>query len=285
MSPLLIPEPPLQVLPSLAVAIGLNEAIVLQQIHYWAERSTTVIDGHRWVYNTVAQWRVQFPFWSDDTISRTIKSLRERGIVIARHLSENAFDRTLYYRVDYPKMDELQPQKADPIPAGCGVLAPAVCGNGGRQDAGLSDKTETTSENTQRAGARRSAPRAKGDTKPATIKADQLAQLGVPAASAEAWLAIRKEKRLPLTQRALELTEQDGREVGMTLLQTIEACIRRGWAAFRVDWWRQGAAAQGGANNSRDASRRRFIEGINGTGSHGQHTIDLDPDSVTILRD
>ena len=32
---LLISEPPLQVLPSLAVKIGLNEAIVLQQIHYW----------------------------------------------------------------------------------------------------------------------------------------------------------------------------------------------------------------------------------------------------------
>ena len=282
MSPLLIPEPPLQVLPSLAVAIGLNEAIVLQQIHYWAERSTAVVDGHRWVYNTVAQWRVQFPFWSDDTISRTIKSLRERGLVIARHLSENAFDRTLYYRVDYPKMDELQPQKAVPIAAGCGGQKPAVCGNGGRQDAGLSDKTETTTETTQRAGVRKGAPRAKAEAKPVTIKAEHLTQLGIPASSAEAWLAIRKEKRLPLTQRALELTEQDGREVGLTLPQTIDACIRRGWAAFRADWWQRGAA-QGGANNSRDASRRRFIDGINGAGSHGQHTIDLDPDSITIV--
>lgn len=31
---LLIEEPPLQILPSLAAAIGLNEAIVLQQL-YW----------------------------------------------------------------------------------------------------------------------------------------------------------------------------------------------------------------------------------------------------------
>jgi hypothetical protein len=34
-SRLLIHEPALQVLPSLAVAIGLNEAIFLQQLHYW----------------------------------------------------------------------------------------------------------------------------------------------------------------------------------------------------------------------------------------------------------
>lgn len=32
---LLINEPPLQVLPTLAKTIGLNEAIVLQQVHYW----------------------------------------------------------------------------------------------------------------------------------------------------------------------------------------------------------------------------------------------------------
>jgi len=34
-SSLLINESPLQVLPSLAVLVGLNEAIVLQQTHYW----------------------------------------------------------------------------------------------------------------------------------------------------------------------------------------------------------------------------------------------------------
>ena len=34
-SKLLIDEPPLQVLPSLALKIGLNEAIILQQVHYW----------------------------------------------------------------------------------------------------------------------------------------------------------------------------------------------------------------------------------------------------------
>ena len=38
MSKLLINEHPLQVLPSLATKIGLNEAIVLQQIHYWKKK-------------------------------------------------------------------------------------------------------------------------------------------------------------------------------------------------------------------------------------------------------
>ena len=32
-------EPPLTVSPSLAAAVGLNEAIVLQQVHYWTQNS------------------------------------------------------------------------------------------------------------------------------------------------------------------------------------------------------------------------------------------------------
>ncbi|WLF74824.1 hypothetical protein Q3V38_08385 [Limosilactobacillus fermentum] len=46
---LLIEEPPLQVLPSLAKSIGLNEAIVLQQIHYWIRKSNNLKDGHKWI--------------------------------------------------------------------------------------------------------------------------------------------------------------------------------------------------------------------------------------------
>ena len=52
MSKLLINEQPLQVLPSLAEAIGLNQAIALQQVHYWLENArkpmmcVTVLASH-----------------------------------------------------------------------------------------------------------------------------------------------------------------------------------------------------------------------------------------------
>ena len=100
MSKLLIEEYPLMVLPSLACKIGLNEAIVLQQVHYWLQRSTTTAGGHRWVYNSLGQWKAQFPFWSTDTVRRTIANLKERGLLIAECLSGNRFDRTPYYRIN-----------------------------------------------------------------------------------------------------------------------------------------------------------------------------------------
>ncbi len=101
MTKLLIDEPPLQVLPSLAVKVGLGEAIVVQQIHYWLQRSKPMDDGFCWVYNSVKEWKRQFPFWSENTIFRNLQSLRDAGILIAEQKSANSFDKTLYYRINY----------------------------------------------------------------------------------------------------------------------------------------------------------------------------------------
>jgi hypothetical protein len=104
---LLIAEPPLQVLPSLAKVIGLNEAIVLQQIQYWAAQEQGVVrDGRRWIYNSVEEWRKQFPFWSTDTIQRTLQSLRDKNLVDAQKLSPDKWKHTLYYSVNYNNLQD-----------------------------------------------------------------------------------------------------------------------------------------------------------------------------------
>ncbi|MFK9094406.1 hypothetical protein [Bacillus salipaludis] len=68
MSRLLINESPVMIIPSLAAKIGLNEAVVLQQIHYWLGISKHNIEGRTWVYNTYEEWQKQLPFWSVSTI-------------------------------------------------------------------------------------------------------------------------------------------------------------------------------------------------------------------------
>lgn len=101
MSKLLIPESPIQLIPSLAKAIGLNEAIFIQQLHYWSLKSN---DG--WVYNTYEQWQEQFPFWSTRTIQRIVRNLEESGLLISRQ--DNDYDRKKYYQIDYDKLDEVE---------------------------------------------------------------------------------------------------------------------------------------------------------------------------------
>ena len=79
---LLIEKSPLQVLPSLAMQVGLNAAILLQQLHFRSLISTNVRDGHKWVYKTYEEWKnEEFPFWSVDTIKRAIRVLPRIGVV------------------------------------------------------------------------------------------------------------------------------------------------------------------------------------------------------------
>jgi len=72
----IIPENPLLVLPTLAVEIGLNEAIILQQMHFWLITSEHFYEGQFWIYNSYSQWQKKnFPFWSVSTIKKTIQNL------------------------------------------------------------------------------------------------------------------------------------------------------------------------------------------------------------------
>ena len=103
---LLIPEPPLQVLPQLAARIGLNEAIVLQQLHYW-----TQVMGSEWIFNTIDAWQEQFPFWSTATVKRTLKSLREQGLIEVEQRGRGS-DRTNSYRV---LLDAIPSDQSDPM--------------------------------------------------------------------------------------------------------------------------------------------------------------------------
>lgn len=104
MNNLLISEPPLQVLPSLAVKVGLNEAIVLQQFHYWLQRSSNVRDGYKWIYNSFPNWNKQFPFWGLNTLKRAITSLEKEGYLITANYNKAGFDKTKWYRIDYTKL-------------------------------------------------------------------------------------------------------------------------------------------------------------------------------------
>lgn len=105
---LLISEPPLQVIPSLAVALkNSDKAIILQQIHYWLQRSNNIVDGHRWVFNTAKGWQKQFPWITEKTVQRYLRDLCDRGLLITANYNKANFDRTKWYRIDYDVLDKL----------------------------------------------------------------------------------------------------------------------------------------------------------------------------------
>ncbi|HDZ3345894.1 TPA: DnaD domain protein [Staphylococcus aureus] len=105
MNKLLIDDYPIQVLPKLAEAIGLNEAIVLQQIHYWLNNSKHKYDGKTWIFNSYPEWQKQFPFWSLITIKRTIYSLEKQNLLLIGNYNKAKFDKTKWYSINYQTIE------------------------------------------------------------------------------------------------------------------------------------------------------------------------------------
>ena len=116
-SRLLLNTPPMVIQPELACAIGVNEAIVLQQIQYWLTKSCTennIRDGRRWVYNPMetqreerSSWKGNFPFFGLSTIKRIFTKLENKGIIIAGEYNTDKRDRTQWYTIDYEKLDQI----------------------------------------------------------------------------------------------------------------------------------------------------------------------------------
>jgi hypothetical protein len=115
-SKLLTGASPLQVLPDLALALGLNEAIALQQVHYWTQDREPDAEGLRWTHNSYSEWQEQFPWWSLDTIKRTFHSLEQKGVLHSRRAGLSNLDRTKAYAVNHEAVRQALgalPKRAD----------------------------------------------------------------------------------------------------------------------------------------------------------------------------
>ena len=107
MTQLLIDEPPLQVLPSLATLLhSSDKALILQQLHYWLQRSTNVKDGYKWVYNSYENWHKQFPWMTSRTVKNHMDWLEKHGYIVSGNYNKAKFDRTKWYRIDYDAFEK-----------------------------------------------------------------------------------------------------------------------------------------------------------------------------------
>lgn len=110
MSNLLLDERPLIVLPSLAAGLqSLDEAVILQQIHYWIEKKQNYRDGRYWVYNSMGNWMQQFPWIkSRTTLTRYFNNLEKKGLLITGNYNKAGFDKTKWYTIDYSALSNFE---------------------------------------------------------------------------------------------------------------------------------------------------------------------------------
>ena len=112
MSKLLFDTHPIVINPELAERVGLNESIVLQQIHYWLEKNRNdgrnFHDGRYWTYNSIKNWHEKnFRFWGFNTVQRAFASLIKKGYLITGSYNQYKFDQTKWYSIDYKALETL----------------------------------------------------------------------------------------------------------------------------------------------------------------------------------
>ncbi|BCL39947.1 hypothetical protein [Nostoc sp. MS1] len=108
-SKLITPESPLLVPPLLAAEIGLTEAVILQQIHYFCQISKHIKrDGRRWFWKTLKDWGETLPFLKPSAIRRAIANLRDnfKLIDVCRH-SEKTWYQANWFTVNVENVQAL----------------------------------------------------------------------------------------------------------------------------------------------------------------------------------
>ncbi len=98
---------PLLIPPELAKEIGLHEAVILQQIHYWLGKSNHLINGCRWIYNTYQAWQEQFPFLSLSAIRRAIARLEGLNLLKTERFEQRRWNQTKWYSINYQRLEVL----------------------------------------------------------------------------------------------------------------------------------------------------------------------------------
>jgi hypothetical protein len=168
---LLFDSQPLVIDRTLAKVIGLNESILLQQIHYWleinAKKKINFHKGRYWTYNSAVEWQENdFIFWSVRTIERIIKNLEEIGLLISDNFNTDRRDRTKWYSIDYDKLTAIEQEYSKKQTDNLTECKPTTCQNASTQSGGMTNRqldgmhshnvggplpensTETSSENT-----------------------------------------------------------------------------------------------------------------------------------------
>lgn len=90
-----------RIVPELAVAIGLNESIILLQLDFWIGQSDNFQDGRYWTFQSLRDMREKaFGYLGLATINRAVLSLEEQGLIIVGNYNKRKGDTTRWFALN-----------------------------------------------------------------------------------------------------------------------------------------------------------------------------------------
>jgi hypothetical protein len=97
---------------------GFDEAAFLQQLHYWATNSNTtgyVVEGVKWIYNSLKTWLSQFRWMSEYGLRKAIANLKKLGLIQTAQHWISQYKRVMFYRIDYERLNAFMGETCDLI--------------------------------------------------------------------------------------------------------------------------------------------------------------------------
>jgi hypothetical protein len=113
----LIQEPVITLLPSLAISLGVEMALIVQQISFLhsLKAGGRDHDGHHWIWNTYESWQKDhFPWWSVRVVKAYFQELERLGVVISCQ-PDGKVSRKKYYRLNEGFTSKLTREYAEAV--------------------------------------------------------------------------------------------------------------------------------------------------------------------------
>lgn len=80
---------------------GVDAAILLHNIRYWLDYARAhgemEQDGYHWMFMSANKMQSIMPFWTSNKIQKMLKSLTEKGVLIAGEYNNSSWNRTKWY--------------------------------------------------------------------------------------------------------------------------------------------------------------------------------------------
>lgn len=222
--------------PEVAAKVGLNAAVIYQNILWWAEKNAAngkhFYDGLWWTYNSVAAFAELFPYLTGKQIRTALDKLEHDGLLVSGSYNKSAYDRTKWYaptclkeQTDLPKKANEAAPKGEPIPDGKPVSKPV-------------DNIDWFLANPD----------------------------WVPQDAWDGWIDMRNKRKKPLTPRAYQRAIcklYEMHQAGQDITEVLDRSTMNGWTdLYEIKETKNGANNRGRGADRRSSLARAIDEGL-----------------------
>lgn len=236
--------------------INMTQAALFDLINECASWASTVtINGvtFYWVSRQLVIEELPLVFRKEDAVYRTLKVLEEKGLVETAKMDGRDYVRITPEGAKWNSHDapETEPREnSRDIREKNRNPRENSRNSSGKNPTDKDINNQPANQGTNQFGApaRDPDPPSREPSPPPPAKPERfdpmlaLGEHGVDEQLAADWLTVRRQKRAPLTQTALDGLVREAVTAGIPVVEAVRICVERGWVGFKASWgWRDDA--------------------------------------------